>query len=162
MEENKIIKYEQGHLQRLSLAIAVTNKLLSEKKQPLRILHLDDHDLFLNATKGLILKNWPDTLITNIKNGNDALNYVISCLNDKHSIDIIITDIVHTGLNGIEYVQKVREVEKPFGSKIPIIVYSFHYDTASVIESIKGLVDKFLPKNASGETILNTIKSLVK
>ncbi len=90
-------------IQHVGNAVNVTNKLLSVNLRPINILYLDDHLLFARGISNCILKKFPNAIIKNIQNGDNALEYVIDCLENKKSLNLIITDFNHPGLDGIKF-----------------------------------------------------------
>lgn len=122
MENNKIIKFEGGLVNHVGSALNITNKLLSVNLRPLKILHLDDHILYSKGvTNYCTNKKFPNAITEYIQDGDKALEYVINSLKNNETIDLIITDVNHMGLNGIDFSIAVRKNEKNIEKKIPIL-----------------------------------------
>ena len=70
MENNKIIKYQNGLVQHVSNSITITSKLLSINLRPLNILVLDDHLIFFKGISHskCLLKSFPNSIFKNIQN----------------------------------------------------------------------------------------------
>ena len=128
MENNKIIKYEGGLVQHVGNAVNITSKLLSVNLRALKITHLDDHTLYAKGVSNCILKKFPNAIIKHFQDGDKALEYVTYCLNGNEKLDLIITDMKHPGLNGIDFSKAVRKMALVYKQKIPILFIDVYYD----------------------------------
>ncbi|NOQ30135.1 MAG: response regulator [Helicobacteraceae bacterium] len=61
------------------------------------------------------------------------------------SLQCIISDIVMSDMNGIEFIKEIREIDK----KIPIIIFSSHPTQRYLLESVKLNLTSFLIKPVS-------------
>jgi len=161
MENKGLIKYQAGLVKHTGNAVNITSKLISIDLRTLNILHLDDQILFAGGILNCILKKFPNVAIKNIQNGDEALKYVSSCIINKKKLDLIITDINHPGLNGVDFANAVRLIEKDFKNKIPIIFITM-IDDKSVITKIEKIhLTKHLIKTSPCEEINLAIHNLV-
>ncbi len=71
-----------------------------------------------------------------------------------HSPRIIITDIVMKGMNGIEFLSKIRETD----SETEIIVLSGHADMKMAITALQNNASDFLLKPIDFEILLHSVK----
>lgn len=140
------------------------NKIETEYKQNMKllnILHLDDHKIFFDGIGGVLKKAFPNLSLHHIENGNEALQYVADSLNDKKTIDLIITDIIHPGMDGIEFAKAVRELENHSNKKIPILFITM-IDDKGFQQKAKAIGQvKYLLKNAQGKEIIAAINELL-
>lgn len=161
MEKNNLIKIPGGLIKHTENALNITTKLLSINPRPVKILHLDDHILYYYATLNCILKKFPNANVKHIQNGDEALKYVINCLTNKVALNLIITDIAHPGMNGIDFAITVRLNEIGSGHTIPILFVTMH-DDKSLVERIKKIpLVKYLGKAAPCEEITFAIDNLI-
>jgi DNA-binding NarL/FixJ family response regulator len=161
MEENSIVKYEGGLIKKISNQIGVTNKLLAVNLRQLNILHLDDHILYHKGILKCVIEEFPNVNVKHIQNGDTALEYVINCFKNNEHIDLIITDINHLGLNGIEFSFAVRDSEKESAKKIPILFITM-MDDKSIQEKVKQLPSvMYLLKTSKCEEINCAIENLL-
>ncbi len=93
-----------------------------------KIVHLDDQLLFLD---GLRMSIGSKFTIKQFRHPDEALAYIKLGLETKNKIDLIITDMKHVGMNGLEFANAVRNLEKQFNCFIPIIILSM-YVTESI------------------------------
>jgi len=72
--------------------------------------------------------------------------------------DIILTDVSLEEMNGIEFIQKIRQ----FDQKIPIIILSAHTDTKFLLEASKLKLVEYLTKPATFKELKNALISAVE
>jgi len=72
----------------------------------------------------------------------------------NHQVDLIITDINMPLLNGIEMLNKIREIDK----NIPTLILSAHSESSLFIDSIKAGVDGYLLKPIDLTQLLSTLE----
>ncbi|MDH7462153.1 response regulator [Chitinophagaceae bacterium 26-R-25] len=159
MNQNKIVKYQAGQLQRLSNVLSITNKILDIDLRKLFIIHLDDHSLFRKGVKISLLKKLPNIQIKEFSRNDGALEFIASSYKDNKKIDLIITDFNHPGPNGLIFAKEVRELEKKFNVKTPIMLFTMRWEDSSLIEATKaGIFDGYFPKSAELDGIISFIK----
>ncbi len=160
MKNSNLIKVESGLLKHVSNTLSITNKLLSPDSRIIRILHLDDHLLYVRGVAMVIHKKFPNAIFKNFQDGSIALEYVIKNLEKGNEIDLIITDINHSGLRGIEFCNAVREKEKPYHVIIPILFITMLDDISirKKAETYPSVI--FLSKSSWGEEINLAITNL--
>ena len=161
MENNGLIKYQGGLIKHVGNAISITNKLLSVDFRKLEIMHLDDHDIFIKGVSNCILRKFPNANTKHIHDGDEALKYVSECLKNNIPLDLIITDMRHPGLNGIDFSKAVREVELEYNRKIPILGIDM-YDDEVIIQKILNVgFIKYLTSVMSCEEINFVINNML-
>ena len=161
MEKNNLIKYERGLVQYVGNAVNITNKLVSVDLRPLKILYLDDHSVYTNGTSKCILEKYPNANIEKIQDGNKALEYVTNSLQNKISLNLIITDHFHPGLSGLDFAKAVRIKEMEYDQTIPILFITMH-SVESFIQQVSEIpFTKYLSKSAWGEEIKLAINNLI-
>ena len=129
--------------------------------KPLQILHLDNHRIFADGLVNAVRKWFPNSVFKNIQNGDEALAYVKSILVLNKRLDLIVTDINHPGLHGIEFATEVRIIEKAFGRRTPILFITMVDDdyTREKAENIP--LVKYATKTTSPEDVSLAINELV-
>jgi len=100
----------------------------------LKLLYVEDNDCARESTLN-ILEEFFSEVVTAI-NGEDALNHF------SNDIDMIITDINMPKLNGLELIERIRDIDK----EIPILVLSAYNESKYFMDSIKLGVDGYLLK----------------
>lgn len=88
-----------------------------------------------------------------VENGEHAWKEI-----QKHSYDLLLTDVRMPGIDGIELTQKIRAMEKELNRpRLPIIGLSAHALEEVAKECIEAGMDHFMTKPVDPETILSTI-----
>ncbi len=160
MEQNKLIKYQSGQLQKLNNIFALTNKVLEIDLRKLFIVHLDDHSIFRNGVKLCLLKKLPNIVIEEFGTNEPALNFIDDCLTKNIIIDLIITDFKHPGPNGLEFAQEVRKLEIKYKMRIPIMLITMYFETPLLIQATKdGIFDIYFHKTVEPNDIIEFIKN---
>lgn len=163
MGNNKIIKYEDSSMLRVSKMLAVTNKILKLNFRKRNIVHLDDHVLFLKGVETCISPNMPNWQLVQFQYPEKALEHISNSLTNNTIIDLIITDFNHMdkGINGYDFAKAVKDIEIKHGKKIPILLLSMMSNSPIALKGIEeNVFDKCLGKNSNSEVIIEAIKSL--
>lgn len=159
MEQNKIIKYQAGQLQKLNNVLGLTNKILEIDFRKLFIIHLDDHRIFRQGVKMCLVKKLPNIVIKEFPINAEALDFIGNCHKNNTHIDLIITDFNHPGPNGLLFGKQVRELEKEFSIQTPIMMLTMCWEHPPLIEATKeGVFDIYLPKSVEADDIINFVK----
>jgi DNA-binding NarL/FixJ family response regulator len=122
---------------------------------PSTIVHLDDHDLFSSGVEMLLQTHFPQVNYINFKSPEDCLEYIADAYKAGTTISLIVTDFNHPGLNGYEFAEQVRVIEKNQGFRTPILLLSMvPGDHPKAKDGITdGVFDFYLPKSANAEEI---------
>jgi DNA-binding NarL/FixJ family response regulator len=146
----------ENNSQRIDLAKIVSNT------KTRNIIHLDDHSIFHKGVSKCIISQEPDWSVTHFLTSETTLEYLANCLSTNETIDLVITDLNHAVLNGYEFAKELRMLEMNYNKRIPVLLISMvaNYDLAQ-----KGLAEQLfddcLPKNASWEEIMKSIKQIL-
>ena len=160
MQDNKIVKYENFELQKINDTTLLTNKLLFINLKSINIFWLEDHELYFKGVCNCILKKFPNAIFTHVRDGDKALEFMINYNKNNPRIDLIITDIKHPGISGIEFASVIRNLEINNKFKIPILFITMMDDSFFVDQIAKIPFTKFLPKVSSCEQINFAIYNL--
>lgn len=137
-------------------------KFLNSDLRTLHFLHLDDHRLFLDGMRTVILSRYPKANIDEFPSNDIALTRLKALLVNKERPDLIITDFNHLGGNGLEFAQAVKLLCKKYGVRIPIVMVTMRQEKDTIPDGLEGSpLDGFLGKNSDSDTILDLIKTLI-
>lgn len=130
-----------------------------------RIIHLDDHEIALTSAAKALRELAPGINIESYSNSDDAFDLLIISIVNNQSVDLFITDFVHSGLDGYEMCKSIRAIERDLEkSPIPILLLTMLESSDFMIQ--KGLEEKVfnthLALNSVPEKILNEIEALLK
>jgi len=159
MYQQGIIKYQTGQLQKLDNVLAITNKILEIDFRNLRIVHLDDHNIFRAGLRLSLKEKLPNILIKEFLDNEPALNYIEDCFKNKERIDLIITDYNHPGANGLIFAQEVRELQKYYSISIPVMLFTMRGEEELLFKATReGVFDVYFLKSAQPEELIDFVK----
>jgi CheY-like chemotaxis protein len=124
---------------------------LGQPRKCPRVLYVDDNDYVRDGFCSVLsVKGWD---CESINNGDDALIKLASC---PESIDFLITNHQMPGMNGLEFVRKVRATA--FTGKILVYSTMLHTEEQAAYQELE--VDAIVPKTGNVELIFKTIEEL--
>ncbi|MBK8368161.1 MAG: response regulator transcription factor [Bacteroidetes bacterium] len=125
---------------------------MTNKKNKIKILVVDDHQVLRKGLINLLHCNEDFQVVQEASNGLEALTLL-----EDYFIDIVLLDIEMPVMNGRE---TLINIKKKF-PKVKVVMFSTH-DEAGLINHFIGLgADAYLVKNSSFENICETITKVV-
>ena len=121
------------------------------KQQTIKIVIADDHKMFLDGLFSLLNDFSYIKIIGTAANGDEVLKIL-----DKHTVDIVITDISMPGMNGM---QLTKEIRKSY-PHIKILALSMHNQGSIISTMLKNGISGYVLKDVGKEELLNAIQSL--
>lgn len=123
------------------------------KKQVIKVLIADDHDLIRQGLKRIISFEDDIIIVGEAENGQKALEMLKSC-----EPDVILLDMKMPYMDGIEVLQRAKEHSKI----IKIIMITIENDSKLILEAIDKGADGYLLKESAGTKIVEAIKTVYK
>lgn len=117
----------------------------------LNVLYVEDSFSVQQQTMKMLSSFFKNIELAN--NGKIALEVF-----EKYDFDLIITDIKMPLLDGIGFIETIRNSDK----KIPIIVLSAHDDKDYFLKSINAGIDGYILKPYTLEQIIQTLSNIVE
>jgi DNA-binding NarL/FixJ family response regulator len=114
----------------------------------MNILIIDDHLIVRKGLIQILLPKFPDAVVTEIGNSNDAMGAV-----RKQIWDLILLDISMPGKNGIDILKQIRAE----GIKVPILMLSMHPESQYAVRVLKAGASGFLNKESAAEELLSAV-----
>ena len=125
--------------------------MLTTEKLDITVLFVEDEDL-LRAIYERILDKFISRLYV-ASNGKEGLE-----LYHQHKPDLIITDIMMPVMDGLEMVEKIRELDK----NIRLVILSAYGEAEYFMDAIKIGVNSFLLKPVETEKLQTLVEDLAK
>ena len=122
-------------------------------KTALKILIVDDHDLFVDGMCH-ILKKLADTL--EITRSNNA-EKTIELLESGMEYDLILIDLAMPGMNGMSILQRMHEKN----IWLPIVVVSAEDNPNVIREALNAGALGFIPKIHNSQQMLSALRSIL-
>lgn len=117
----------------------------------LKLLYVEDN-MDSREMTSMILEDFFDDILVAV-DGQDGLEKF-----RENDIDLIVTDINMPKLNGLEMIEKIREIDRD----IPILILSAHNEDDFFISSIKLGVDGYLLKPIDTDQLILMIDKITK
>ena len=118
----------------------------------MKILIADDHAIVRTGLVQILQEEFSSAEITEVDNGNDAIDMV-----NKQIWDIILLDISMPGRNGIETLKQIRTN----GVKAPILMLSMHSEEQYAIRVLKAGASGFLSKLTATNELLMAVHKVL-
>ena len=128
----------------------------------LDIIHLDDHRLFREGfLKSVIRQYFPNTNLYEFDNGDNAEHFILNRLQTGKKLDLIISDINHSGVQG-DYSVPSREWERNLlkGLKTPTLIFSMRERQATQ-KFLQNCGYSYLHKSCEPRIIVEVIEDLL-
>jgi DNA-binding NarL/FixJ family response regulator len=119
--------------------------------EPVNILLVDDHQMFIDGIKALLRNEKHFKIIDEALSGKTALEKIKS-----NEVDILITDISMPEMNGIELTKIVKK-DYP---QIKILVLSMYNDTNVANEIMMSEAEGFILKNTGKQELVSALESI--
>lgn len=121
---------------------------MTEAQKELRILIVDDHQMFMDGVKALLRNEKHLKFVAEALNGEAALEILA-----QQEIDLLITDISMPGMSGTELTRQVKQVYPD----IKVLVITMYNDRAIVSEILMAEAEGYILKNTGKEELMAAI-----
>lgn len=116
----------------------------------IRVIIADDHSVFLDGLKMLLETDHDLEIIETAENGKELINKAAAL-----EPDVIVTDIMMPGVNGIEAIKKINEIKLT-----PCIALSTFDRESLIMDAIEAGASGYILKNAQRGEIIKGIKTV--
>jgi hypothetical protein len=118
---------------------------------PKKVMIAEDSSVIQNLTRKILsIQNYQ---ITSVKNGRQVLDTL-----DKENFDIILMDINMPVMDGIECTQKIRALDDPHKSKVPIVAITGNAKNLSVQEYNDIGINELLQKPLNFDELVTLVR----
>ncbi|MDH5473082.1 MAG: response regulator transcription factor [Gammaproteobacteria bacterium] len=115
----------------------------------MKILIVDDHEVFREGLK-LVVKDLADEMeILEASNYDEAIRFLVDCID----IDLVLLDLCLSGVQDVDALQLLR---KQF-PEIPVVVISANEDSKKVRQVLEAGAQGYITKSSNATTILNAL-----
>jgi len=119
-----------------------------------KIFILDDHPVFREGLSN-VLNSEPDLTVCGVAGSAEAALAALS--NSQLKPDLILVDIGLPGMNGLEFIKKVRAVNRV----VKLLVVSMHDEALYAERVLKAGGDGYIMKQENPEEIANAIRDVL-
>lgn len=124
-----------------------------EQKETYDILIVDDHQMFIDGIKSLLVGQDKYTIVHEANNGIEALEILKS-----NKVDIIITDLSMPEMSGSELVKIVKEQYHD----IMVLVLSMHNNRETVSEILMSEAEGYILKNTGKKELITALDRITE
>jgi CheY-like chemotaxis protein len=118
---------------------------------PKKVLIAEDSSVIQNLTKKILsIQNYQ---ISSVKNGQQVLDAL-----ESEPFDIILMDINMPVMDGIECTEKIRSLDDPEKSNIPIVAITGNARNLSLEEYREIGINEFLQKPLNFDELVNLVR----
>ena len=119
--------------------------------EPIKILVVDDHAIVRDGIVSMIQSQQDLQIIGEADSGETAIELL-----EKLSPDVILMDIMMTGINGIETTARIREhYQKP-----KIIILSMEVTQGLISDAIQAGAQAYIPKDSKKDELIEAIRNV--
>lgn len=116
-----------------------------------KILIADDHSYIRRGVIQIIKDEFPFAEISEVVNGDDLLLEF-----SKNEYDIVISDLEMPGKNGLEALEKMKELK----NHIPVLILSIYDEDLYALRTLKAGASGYLNKNSAPEELIKAIRKI--
>ena len=120
----------------------------------IKILIADDHQLFIDGLKSILMKEVGISIIGEANNGADVINLI----NDGLQPDIVLTDIRMPILDGVALTKKLLQKHP----KVKILALSMFDQSIDVLEMLQAGAKGYVTKDVEKKELITAIHTLMK
>ncbi|MBZ9687704.1 response regulator transcription factor [Clostridium estertheticum] len=121
------------------------------KKEEIKVLIADDHDLIRQGLMRIISFEDDIIIVGEAENGEKVLDMLKSC-----EPDVILLDMKMPLMDGLEVLQRVKEKLK----SIKIIMLTVENDMTFILDAINNGADGYVLKDSAGTEIVEAIRTV--
>lgn len=121
--------------------------------EQLRVIIVDDHSMVREGLKQLIELENDIKVIDQAGNGIEAIEKIV-----EHKPDIILLDINMPRMNGIQVVEKLKDMQL----KCKIIILTIHNDLEYLFKAVEIGVQGYVLKDSDADTLMNAIRTVAR
>jgi CheY-like chemotaxis protein len=137
-----------------------------ESTRKKRILVVEDEETYSKLLERILLKSGQYEVFK-ASNGQEALDILkdkeISFSPTGYEIDCVLLDLKMPVMGGLEFLEKVREIDLDLKRFLPIVILSAYEDREKWLKAVDldtGLVAGYLKKPYEKDDVLNTLAKI--
>jgi len=119
----------------------------------IRVLITDDHQMFIDGIKALLVDSKEVHVVAMANNGEEALDRL-----KKQPIDVVIMDINMPVMNGIEATKQIREKYPD----VKVLALTMYIEKELITEIVKAGATGYILKNTGKEELITAITTIAK
>jgi two-component system invasion response regulator UvrY len=118
----------------------------------MRILIVDDHAMFREGLKRILLEEFPGTTFGEAANATEALAQLW-----RQSWDLVLLDVSMHGRSGLEVLKELRAS----ATKVPVLVLSAHPEDQYAVRVLKAGAAGYLTKESAPQELCRAVRKVI-
>lgn len=119
--------------------------------EDIEVMLVDDHELMREGLKQLLELEPGINIVTQAKNGKEAVEEAID-----HNPDVVLLDINMPGINGIDVLKRFKDL----GIKSKVIMLTIHEEREYLFETMKIGADGYILKDSDSNSLIKAIRDV--
>lgn len=121
---------------------------LQDNSSGIRILIVDDHRMFIDGIKDILMKNKEFDIVGEALNGEAAIDFL-----ENNNVDLVIADINMPGMSGTEL---TRVLKKQF-PELKILILTMYSEREIIHDIVMSEAEGYILKNAGKQELLKAL-----
>src|ERR1700747_470095 len=121
-------------------------------EQTMKILIVDDHTIFRDGLKRVLLDEFKTAIFGDAGNAAEALKQVW-----KEKWDLVLLDITMHGRSGLDFVKEIR-TSVP---NLPVLILSGHPEEQYAVRVLRAGADGYLTKESASQELCSAVRKLL-
>ena len=118
----------------------------------LRILIADDHTVVRKGLKQILLEEFPNAEIEEVRDAEDLIKNVMSS-----KWDVVISDISMPGRSGLDALQQIK-LSFP---ALPVLILSIHPEEQYALRALKSGASGYLSKDTASDELVSAVQKVL-
>lgn len=118
----------------------------------LRILIADDHAMIRIGLKQVLLKSFPNAVVGEAQNAEEALEQI-----RRKTWNLVVMDITMPGRSGLDILKDVQ-LARP---ALPVLIMSMHGEDQFAVRVLKAGAAGFISKHSAPDELVNAIRKIL-
>lgn len=119
--------------------------------EDIEVMLVDDHELMREGLKQLLELEPGINIVTQAKNGKEAVEEAVD-----HNPDVVLLDINMPGINGIDVLKRFKDL----GIKSKVIMLTIHEEREYLFETMKIGADGYILKDSDSNSLIKAIRDV--
>ena len=117
----------------------------------IRLLLVDDHIIFREGVKQVLLDTPDVRVVAEAVNGREALRYI-----EAEKLDAVVMDINMPDRSGLETLRQIRDL----APRLPVLILSMYPEEQYAIRVLKAGASGYLSKDAAPDNLVTAIRKV--
>src|SRR5687767_6195526 len=119
----------------------------------MNILLVDDHDIYREGLRHILLKQFPSANIDEASTAEDVIKKI-----SKGRFDLVLCDLSMPGRSGLDVVSQAKKLDP----KLPVLILSMHSEDEYAIRALRAGAAGYLSKAGGTTDVIKAVQMVLK